>query len=81
MTRHKTSLTPLEKQLRLTGGAGDVVELLENLCSQRMLEEVGWRSDIDLHQPNHSDTLIAKELQNCHSNLFQLFNNVSWLPL
>ena len=26
---------------------GDVVELLERLCSHRMLEEVGWKSDMD----------------------------------
>ena len=29
------------------GEVGDVVELLEKLCSHRMLEDVGWRSDID----------------------------------
>ena len=45
-----------------------------------MLEEVGWRSDIDPPPvANDSNTFIAKGFQNRQSKLFQLFNNVPWL--
>ena len=32
------------------------------------------------HQVNSSNTVIAKGLQNRQSSLFQLFDNVPWLP-
>ena len=44
--------------INLVGETGDVVELLEKLCSHRMFKEVGWRSDLD--------PLPGKPLQHLH---------------
>ena len=64
--------------MKLYRGDGDVVELPERLCSNRMVEEVGWESDMDPLQANRSNTLIPKRLQNRQSDLFHLFHNVPW---
>ena len=45
-----------------------------------MMEEVESRADVDSHQASHSNTVIAKGLQNCQSEFSQLFNNVPLLP-
>lgn len=45
-----------------------------------MMEEVESRADIDSRRLNHSNTVIAKGLQNRRSNFFHLFNNVPRLP-
>ena len=73
---------PLQHLLHRQGITEPTIQFIPIIATHRMFGRGsdGGR-DIDFPtSPNHSNTFIAKGLQNRQSNLFQLFNIVSRLP-